>query len=89
MRFGRRFAVSGFRGVRCSLAAEITELSAYLNAAREKVRVANAAHRKRELQCHYDADGCLLIHGRIPAEQGALIMKALDRAIARQYLQVP
>ncbi len=42
---------------------------------------ANEAHRKRELQCHYDTDGCMVIHGRIPAEQGALILKALDRAL--------
>ena len=42
---------------------------------------ANKAHRKRELQCHYDTDGCLVIHGRIPAAQGALIMKALERAM--------
>jgi len=42
---------------------------------------ANEAHKKRELQCHYDTDGCLVIHGRIPAEQGALIMKALDKAM--------
>ncbi len=42
---------------------------------------ANKAHEKRELQCHYDTDGCLVIHGRIPAEQGALIRKALDRAM--------
>lgn len=42
---------------------------------------ANEAHKKRELQCHYDTDGCLVIHGRIPAAQGALIMKALERAM--------
>jgi len=44
---------------------------------------ANEAHKKRELQCHYDTDGCLVIHGRIPAEQGALILKALDRAMEK------
>ena len=42
---------------------------------------ANEAHKKRELQCHYDTDGCLVIYGRIPAAQGAVIMKALDRAM--------
>ena len=44
---------------------------------------ANEAHKKRELQCHYDTDGCLVIRGRIPAEQGALIMKALERAMEK------
>ena len=44
---------------------------------------ANEAHKKRELQCHYDTDGCLVIHGRIPAAQGALILKALDRAMEK------
>ena len=31
---------------------------------------ANEAHKKRELQCHYDTDGCLVIYGRIPARAG-------------------
>ena len=42
---------------------------------------ANEAHKQRELHCHYDTNGCLVIHGRIPAEQGALIMKALEKAM--------
>ncbi|NOX69631.1 MAG: DUF222 domain-containing protein [Gammaproteobacteria bacterium] len=50
---------------------------------------ANIAHKKRELQCHYDTDGCLVIHGRIPAEQGALIRKALDRAMEQNNQPKP
>ena len=37
---------------------------------------ANEAHRTRELRCYYDTDGCLVIHGQVPAEQGALQWKA-------------
>jgi hypothetical protein len=35
---------------------------------------------ERYLTCYEDEDGCFVIHGRIPAEQGALIMKALEAA---------
>ena len=42
---------------------------------------ANEAHKMRELHCHYDTNGCLVIHGRVPAEQGALIMKGLEKAM--------
>ena len=42
---------------------------------------ANKQHRARELSCRYDENGCLILKARLPAEQGALIMKALEMAM--------
>ena len=42
---------------------------------------AEAAHRERYVEHHYDADGSLVISARLPAEQGALIVKALEHAM--------
>ena len=46
---------------------------------------ASMAHDNRQLDYHYDSDGCLVIKGRFPAEQGALIVKALEMAMEKQY----
>lgn len=46
---------------------------------------ANLVHDRRELTCFYDADGSFVIKGRMPAEQGALIMKALELALEKEY----
>lgn len=42
---------------------------------------ANETHKNRELHCFHDEDGSLVIKARFPAEQGALILKALDMAM--------
>ncbi len=42
---------------------------------------ANAQHAERYLDHYYDADGCLVIKARLPAERGALIVKALEHAL--------
>jgi len=44
---------------------------------------ADRQHEKRELYCGFDDDGSVIIRGRLPAEQGALIMKALELAMDR------
>ncbi len=41
---------------------------------------ANAAHARRHLYWEYDHDGSLLIQARIPAEDGALVLAALEHA---------
>jgi len=43
------------------------------------------AYDNRQLDYHYDCDGCLVIKGRFPAEQGALIIKALEMAMEKEY----
>jgi hypothetical protein len=40
-------------------------------------------YEKRELYCGFDDDGSMVIRGRLPAEQGALVMKALELAMDR------
>ena len=42
---------------------------------------ANDLHAKREVTCYYDHDGCLVMKARIPADQGELIVKALEMAM--------
>lgn len=45
-----------------------------------RVEDANRPLADRYLRYYEDDDGCLVIHGRIPAEQGELFRKALDAA---------
>lgn len=47
--------------------------------------LANEQHRDRELSHYYDHDGCLVIKARMPAEQGALIVKALEMAMENDF----
>ncbi len=43
----------------------------------------DTAHR--DLTHYYDHDGCLVIKARLPAEQGALVVKALEMAMDRDF----
>jgi hypothetical protein len=45
--------------------------------------VAEEQYRDRELSHYYDHDGRLVIKARLPAEQGALIVKALEMAMEK------
>ena len=38
-------------------------------------------HASRKVTYHYDDDGCVVIKARIPAEQGELVIRALERAM--------
>ena len=42
---------------------------------------AQELHEHRELTHYYDGEGCLVIKARLPAEQGELVVKALERAM--------
>ncbi|MCH9027780.1 MAG: DUF222 domain-containing protein [Proteobacteria bacterium] len=44
---------------------------------------ANQQHEHREVTFAYDEDGALVIRARLPAEQGALVLKALEMAMDR------
>ena len=46
---------------------------------------ADAPYRNRELTHYYDDDGCLVIKARLPAEQGALVVKALEMAMDQDF----
>lgn len=39
-----------------------------------------AKQQARELRYHWDDDGMLVLHARLPAEQGALVLKAIEAA---------
>ncbi|NNC77734.1 MAG: DUF222 domain-containing protein [Woeseiaceae bacterium] len=47
----------------------------------QDVTHANQQHKDRYVDYHYDEDGCLVVSGRLPAEQGALVVKALEKAL--------
>jgi hypothetical protein len=65
-------------------------VSKYRTAKRvQDVSVANEQHRDRELNHYYDHDGCLIIKARLPAEQGALIVKALEMAMDKDFVGAP
>lgn len=50
----------------------------------QDVETAADQYRHRQLKHYYDDDGCLEIKARLPAEQGALIVKALEKALEAQ-----
>jgi len=50
---------------------------------------ANDLHEKREVTYYYDHDGCLVMKARIPADQGELIVKALEMAMEDGDVEEP
>jgi hypothetical protein len=66
-------------------ASQIESLSSkYRKAVRQQeMESANEQYVERKLSYFYDDDGSLVIKGRFPAEQGAMIVKALQMAIDR------
>ncbi len=51
----------------------------------QDVEEAQARYETRELTHYYDEDGCLVIRARLRAEQGALVVKALEKAMDRAW----
>ena len=45
----------------------------------------NAVHITRELNYFWDEDGAMVISGRIPAEQGAVIVKAIEMQMEKDF----
>jgi len=61
-------------------------VSKYRTAKRlQDVDIVRAQYNNREMTYYYDHDGCLVIKARLPAEQGALIVKALEMAMDVQF----
>lgn len=46
---------------------------------------ANELYRAREVTYYYDHEGCLVIKGRLPADAGEVIVKALEKVVEDQY----
>ena len=53
------------------------------------VDTANAIHVTRELTYYWDDDGSLVFRGRLSAEQGALILKALEMQMEKRFRASP
>jgi hypothetical protein len=53
-------------------------LRAYRGVVARELSPADVAHGDRYLVCEHDEDGSLLLRGRLPAEEGALVLKALE-----------
>ncbi len=53
----------------------------------QDAEIANEQHNNREVTHYYDHDGCLVIKARLPAEQGALIVKALEMAMDKDFAE--
>ena len=51
----------------------------------QDTEIANEQYRNRDVSHYYDHDGCLVIKARLPAEQGALIVKALEMAMDEDF----
>ena len=52
----------------------------------QDVDFANKLHAKREVTYYYDHDGCLVMKARIPADQGELLVKALEMAMEERFV---
>lgn len=65
-------------------------VSKYRTAKRiQDAEIANEQYNQREVTHYYDHDGSLVIKARLPAEQGALIVKALEMAMDKEFVEVP
>jgi len=62
-------------------------VSKYRTAKRlQDTEIANEQYIKREVTHYYDHDGSLVIKARLPADQGALIVKALEMAMDAAFV---
>ena len=52
----------------------------YTGAVKASTVQAQRAHERRYLSYFFDADGSLVVQGRLPADEGALVVKALEAA---------
>jgi len=52
----------------------------------QNAEFANELYQKREVTYYYDHDGCRVMKARIPADQGELIVKALEMAMGERYV---
>ena len=53
----------------------------------QDIEIANRQHRQRSFSYSFDADGCLVFRGRLPAAQGALVVKALEMAVEKAFAE--
>src|SRR5690606_25406703 len=68
-------------------AAHVEKVVRHFRRAQESIALDREARQlaTRGLHYHYDDDGALVLQARLPAEAGALLLKALDQATAGWY----
>jgi hypothetical protein len=71
--------------VRFAMGTTATHVEQYVRAQRQADRLADArvayeSYRQRTFTCHTMEDGSLVFEGRLPAEQAAMLLRALERA---------
>jgi hypothetical protein len=74
---------------RYATAAQVEKLvRAYRGVERREERErAVEQHASRELNYYFDDDGSLVIRARLPAEEGAVVLQALNAAMDAQYVE--
>jgi Domain of unknown function (DUF222)/HNH endonuclease len=72
-------------------AAHVEKLVRQYRRAQEAEELSREARQQatRQVTYFYDEDGCLILKGRLPAEIGALLIKALDAAVNDPQMQDP
>jgi Domain of unknown function (DUF222)/HNH endonuclease len=64
---------------RFATAAQLeTVVRAYRGVLQVELGADDPAHRRRWVRCEHDDDGSLLMHARLPADEGALVLAALE-----------
>ncbi len=54
----------------------------------QEMKDANHQHRERTVQVYYEPDGSMVIHARLPGDQGAMVLKALELAMQQVETEV-
>jgi hypothetical protein len=77
-----------------ALALPTADLERYVKTQRqierlEERRAAFKAYRHRTFSCRWDTDGSLAFEGRLSAEQGAILLQAMDRCVEWLYREQP
>jgi hypothetical protein len=72
-------------------AAHVEKLVRHYRRAQEAEELSREARQQatRKVTYFYDTDGSLILKGRLPAEIGALVVKALDAAVNDSAMSVP
>ena len=50
----------------------------------QDLKEANKQHDERTMQVYYEHDGAIRLHVRLPAEKGALVLKAIELAVEHE-----
>ena len=66
-------------------AYHVAKLVAKVRGCKKALELSDAVYEARELSVSYDESGAMILRGRFPAEQGALIVKALEREMEREF----